>query len=103
MKTNRWAASLKPSLQEGIQLTTLSGMWSRKIAQLATPRKRSSRRSRPFGGRMALIFMDDARKKATGWREIVTRLRKDYTDLQIRPSSRGITAHTITGQPSPCP
>src|ERR1700738_1255028 len=32
-------------------------MWSRKIAQFATPRNRSSRRSRPFSGRVALIFM----------------------------------------------
>src|SRR5215470_4373196 len=30
-----------------IQLTTLEGMWSRKINQSAIPRNRSSRRSRP--------------------------------------------------------
>src|ERR1700726_4230614 len=38
-------------------------MWSRKIAQFATPRNRSSRRSRPLGGRVALICMGAAKPR----------------------------------------
>src|SRR5215467_2905222 len=55
MNTNMSAESLKPQLRVVIQLTTLFGMWSKKIAQLAIPRKKSSLRSRPFGGRIAGI------------------------------------------------
>src|ERR1700688_2331955 len=66
-------------------------MWSRKIAQFATPRNRSSRRSRPFSGRIALIFMGSVSR----WRfrddlaangvsavqagKIVTAQHNDYT------------------------
>src|ERR1700732_4202391 len=35
----------------------LLGIWSRKIPQFATPRNRSSRRSRPFAGSVAKIFI----------------------------------------------
>src|SRR6185437_12382370 len=57
MNTKRSAASEKPQFRVVIQFTMLSGIWSRKIAQLARPRNRSRRRSRPFSGRVALTFM----------------------------------------------
>src|SRR5215467_10493357 len=55
MNTNMSAASLKPQFRVVIQLTALFGIWSKNIAQLAIPRKKSSLKSRPFGGRIAGI------------------------------------------------
>src|SRR4029077_4958637 len=93
MKTNRSAASLNPQFRVVIQFTTLSGMWSRKIAQFATPRNRSSRRSRPFSGRVALIFMGAVSKcfgkiardraRAAGQPNIVTLQHNDYTGPEM--------------------
>jgi hypothetical protein len=70
-------------------------MWSRKIAQLAIPRNRSSRRSRPFSGSIALIFMAPLRCHAFLKKvepkpgtftarspEIVTAQHNDYTGLE---------------------
>src|SRR5215207_9035737 len=49
MKMKISAASLKPKLRIVPQLTTLDGIWSRKISQSAKPRNRSNRRSRCAG------------------------------------------------------
>src|SRR5712664_1228000 len=91
MNTNRSAASENPQFRVVIQFTMLSGIWSRKIAQFATPRNRSSRRSRPFSGRVALIFMGAVSKgcfredraadvgAAARSAKIVTAQHNDYT------------------------
>src|SRR5579864_396473 len=101
MNTNRSAASLKPQFLVVIQFTTLSGMWSRKIAQLAIPRNRSSRRSRPLSGKVALIFMgavfDMKRPSGTGSgrvsgsvaRQVVTGRHNEYTILADVSSQAG--------------
>src|SRR5258705_13352758 len=74
-------------------------MWSRKIAQFATPRNKSSRRSRPFSGRVALIFMGAVSKgcfrqdRAAGEgaaarpAKIVTAQHNDYTGQESLTSS----------------
>src|SRR5215475_4782207 len=88
-------------------------MWSRKIAQFAIPRNRSSRRSRPFSGRVALIFMGtrsdafDARVEqnvagrpdvSQRGNNIVTAQHSDYTGRE------GVTSKTgITDQLERCP
>src|SRR6478736_746012 len=66
------------------------------MAQLATPRKRSSRRSRPFSGRVALIFMAAVRgdvyyrpsgRDVCGTIGQVVRFRySDYTGRENVPS-----------------
>src|SRR6266851_6484574 len=101
MNTNRSAASENPQFRVVIQFTTLSGMWSRKIAQLATPRNRSSRRSRPLSGRVALIFMgpfskscfrEDRAVGQGGGRAramIVTAQHNDYTGRENVTSKAG--------------
>src|SRR3569623_1630364 len=90
MKRNRSAASLNQLLRVVIQFTALLGMWSRKIAQLATPRNRSRRRSRPLD-RVGLMFIGNPsrsrtmarweagkRPAGTGRARIVTRLECGY-------------------------
>src|SRR5689334_24770495 len=107
MKTNRSAASLNPQFRVVIQFTTLSGIWSRKIAQFAMPRNRSMRRSRPFSGRVALIFMGlfrDAfvkrispaagRPRDGKLPEIVTARHSDYTGPEKAASKAGVAAQS---------
>src|SRR3954469_10801234 len=50
MNTNRTAPSLKPSFRNENQASTLVETWPRNISQLASPRNRSSRKSRFDGG-----------------------------------------------------